>query len=268
MKYLGTTFDLHGGGSDLIFPHHENEIAQSEGCSGCHPFVHYWVHNGFITVNEEKMSKSLGNFFTVLDILKQFEPEVVRFFILNTHYRSPLDFSDERLKEAKRNLERLTTAKANLMELNKIISVGPTKESLEKREVVAKLREDFMEAMRDDFNTALAISYIFALAKEINIYQQAVSIGATKPDGKLVDQMNKVFAELTGIIGILEDKGAAAPATAEEVDETKAIEAKIAERQEARKNKDYAKADAIRKELADKGIILEDTPQGIRWKKQ
>ena len=267
-KYLGKTFDFHGGGSDLIFPHHENEIAQSEGCSGCHPFVHYWVHNGFITVNEEKMSKSLGNFFTVLDILKQFEPEVVRFFILNTHYRSPLDFSDERLKEAKRNLERLTTAKANLMELNKIISVGPTKESLEKREVVAKLREDFMEAMRDDFNTALAISYIFALAKEINIYQQAVSIGATKPDGKLVDQMNKVFAELTGIIGILEDKGAAAPATAEEVDETKAIEAKIAERQEARKNKDYAKADAIRKELADKGIILEDTPQGIRWKKQ
>jgi len=268
MKYLGKTFDFHGGGSDLIFPHHENEIAQSEGCSGCHPFVHYWVHNGFITVNEEKMSKSLGNFFTVLDILKQFEPEVVRFFILNTHYRSPLDFSDDRLKEAKKNLERLTTAKANLSELSKIISVGPTKESLEKRAAVAKIREDFMDAMRDDFNTALAISYIFALAKEINIYQQAVAAGTTKPDGKLVDQMNKVFTELTGIIGILEDKGAAAPATAEEVDETKAIEAKIAERQEARKNKDYAKADAIRKELADKGIILEDTPQGIRWKKQ
>ena len=268
MKYLGKTFDFHGGGSDLIFPHHENEIAQSEGCSGCHPFVHYWVHNGFITVNEEKMSKSLGNFFTVLDILKQFEPEVVRFFILNTHYRSPLDFSDDRLTEAKKNLERLTTAKANLSELSKIISVGPTKESLEKRAAVAKIREDFMDAMRDDFNTALAISYIFALAKEINIYQQAVAAGTTKPDGKLVDQMNKVFTELTGIIGILEDKGAAAPATAEEVDETKAIEAKIAERQEARKNKDYAKADAIRKELADKGIILEDTPQGIRWKKQ
>jgi len=268
MKYLGKTFDFHGGGSDLIFPHHENEIAQSEGCSGCHPFVHYWVHNGFITVNEEKMSKSLGNFFTVLDILKQFEPEVVRFFILNTHYRSPLDFSDDRLKEAKKNLERLTTAKANLSELSKIISVGPTKESLEKRAAVAKIREDFMDAMRDDFNTALAISYIFALAKEINIYQQAVAAGTTKPDGKLVDQMNKVFTELTGIIGILEDKGVGAPVTAEEVDETKAIEAKIAERQEARKNKDYAKADAIRKELADKGIILEDTPQGIRWKKQ
>src|SRR5574344_1144292 len=98
MKYLGKSFDFHGGGSDLIFPHHENEIAQSEGCTGCHPFVHYWLHNGFITVDEEKMSKSLGNFFTVLDILKQFEPEVVRFFILNTHYRSPLDFSDDRLK--------------------------------------------------------------------------------------------------------------------------------------------------------------------------
>lgn len=268
MKYLGKTFDFHGGGSDLIFPHHENEIAQSEGCTGCHPFVHYWVHNGFITVNEEKMSKSLGNFFTVLDILKEFEPEVVRFFILNTHYRSPLDFSDERLAEAKRSLERLATAKENLQALSKVISVGPTEETLAKRNEVKQLVADFMEAMSDDFNTALAISYIFALAKEINIYHQAVTTGATKPDGKLVDMMVKAFKEMTEVIGILEDGGEKAPATAKEADEAAAIEAKIAERQEARKNKDYAKADAIRKELAEQGIILEDTPQGVRWKKQ
>lgn len=268
MKYLGKSFDFHGGGSDLIFPHHENEIAQSEGCTGCHPFVHYWLHNGFITVNEEKMSKSLGNFFTVLDILKEFEPEVVRFFILNTHYRSPLDFSDERLKEAKRSLERLATAKENLNALAKVISVGPTEATLEKRQEIKKMVADFMDAMRDDFNTSLAISYIFALAKEINIYFQAVTSGTTKPDGKLVDIMFKSFKEMTEIIGILEDKGTAAAPTAEEADESAEIEAKIAERNEAKKVKDYAKADAIRKELADKGIILEDTPNGVKWKKQ
>lgn len=127
MKYLGESFDFHGGGSDLIFPHHENEIAQSEGCTGVHPFVRYWLHNGFITVNEEKMSKSLGNFFTVADILEHFEPETLRFFILSTHYRSPLDFSDERLKEAQRSLARLKTAQDNLKELAQLISGGRRK---------------------------------------------------------------------------------------------------------------------------------------------
>ena len=125
MKYLGESFDFHGGGSDLIFPHHENEIAQSEGCTGKHPFVKYWLHNGFITVNEEKMSKSLGNFFLVVDILEHFEPETLRFFILSTHYRSPLDFSDERLKEAERSLTRLATALENLRTLEQIPGVGP-----------------------------------------------------------------------------------------------------------------------------------------------
>jgi len=265
MKYLGDTFDFHGGGSDLIFPHHENEIAQSEGCTGCHPFVHYWVHNGFITVNEEKMSKSLGNFFTVKEILEHFSPEVLRFFILTTHYRSPLDFSDERLSEAERSLARLKTAKNNLAELASVISIGPDKESLATRAVLAKIREDFLEAMRDDFNTALAISYMFALAKEINVYHQTVIMGQKMPDGKLVDQMQKLFAEMSSIIGVLEK---------DEVVETKTasddiqIENLIAKRQEARQNKDYAEADALRKQLVEMGIILEDTPQGVRWRRQ
>ena len=169
MKYLGETFDFHGGGSDLIFPHHENEIAQSEGCTGIHPFVHYWLHNGFITVNEEKMSKSLGNFFMVIDILEHYDPETLRFFIVSTHYRSPLDFSDARLTEAQKSLARLRQAQETLGELSEMLSAGPTAESLALREKVKELREAFMEAMRDDFNTALAISHMFALAKEINI---------------------------------------------------------------------------------------------------
>lgn len=265
MKYLGETFDFHGGGSDLIFPHHENEIAQSEGCTGCHPFVHYWVHNGFITVNEEKMSKSLGNFFTVKEILEHFSPEVLRFFILSTHYRSPLDFSDERLSEAERSLARLKTAKTNLAELAKAISVGPDEKSLETRIVLAKIREDFLEAMRDDFNTALAISYMFALAKEINVYHQTVITGQKMPDGKLLDQMQKLFAEMSSIIGVLEkDEVVETKTTSDDVQ----IENLIAKRQEARQNKNYAEADAFREQLLGMGIILEDTPQGVRWRRQ
>ena len=266
-KYLGNSFDMHGGGSDLIFPHHENEIAQSEGATSVHPFVRYWVHNGFITINEEKMSKSLGNFFTVAEILEKYEPEVLRLFILNTHYRSPLDFSDARLEEAKRSLERLRTAQQNLLEIMKVITVGPDAESMALRQKVADLREAFLEAMRDDFNTSLAISYLFALAREINVYHQAIMNGSRKPDGKLMDQIIKTWKEMKSVIGILEDEPARSGEQGTEEDDS-AIEAKIAERQEARKKKDFARADAIRDELARQGIILEDTPQGVRWKRQ
>ena len=268
MKYLGETFDFHGGGSDLIFPHHENEIAQSEGCTGCHPFVHYWLHNGFITVNEEKMSKSLGNFFTVKDILAHFAPETLRFFIVSTHYRSPLDFSDERLKEADKGLARLRTAQENVVALSKIISVGPTAESLELRTKVEKLRADFLDAMMDDFNTALAISYMFALANEVNVYFAAVQTGATKPDGKLVDMMQKLFSEMCSIIGVLEHQVIEKAPDAEAEKQTQLVEEIIARRQEARKNKNYALADELRNKLSAMGIALEDTPQGVRWKKQ
>ena len=266
IKYLGETFDFHGGGSDLIFPHHENEIAQSEGCTGKHPFVKYWLHNGFITVNEEKMSKSLGNFFLVIDILKHFEPETLRFFILSTHYRSPLDFSDERLKEAERSLARLATAQENLCSLAQIPGAGPTEQSLALYTKIEGFRNEFLDAMRDDFNTALAISYMFALGKEINTYYQSVVSGETKPDGRLVNIMNKIFSEMCGIIGVLEKS--ALQASADAGLENALMEILIGIRQEARQNKNYAQADALRDKLAGAGIILEDTPQGVRWKRQ
>ena len=266
MKYLGETFDFHGGGSDLIFPHHENEIAQAEGCTGKHPFVRYWLHNGFITVNEEKMSKSLGNFFLVIDILEHFEPETLRFFILSTHYRSPLDFSDERLKEAERSLARLATAKENLCSLAQIPGAGPTEQSLALYTKIEGFRNEFLDAMRDDFNTALAISYMFALGKEINTYYQSVVSGESKPDGRLVNIMKKIFTEMCGVIGVLEKS--ALQASADAGLENALMEILIGIRQEARQNKNYAQADALRDKLAGAGIILEDTPQGVRWKRQ
>lgn len=266
MKYLGESFDFHGGGSDLIFPHHENEIAQSEGCTGRHPFVRYWLHNGFITVNEEKMSKSLGNFFLVIDILKHFEPETLRFFILSTHYRSPLDFSDERLHEAERSLSRLATAQENLQALALIPGMGPTEQSAELAERVAGIREEFLNAMRDDFNTALAISHMFALGREINTYYQSVVSGQERADGRLVNIIKKVFAEMCSIIGVLENT--CASASPSESLEGSLLDLIVSMRQEARQNKNYAQADSIRDKLGEIGIIIEDTPQGARWKKQ
>lgn len=266
MKYLGESFDFHGGGSDLIFPHHENEIAQSEGCTGKHPFVHYWLHNGFITVNEEKMSKSLGNFFMVIDILKHYDPETLRFFIVSTHYRSPLDFSDARLTEAQKSLARLRTAKENLIALQEMMSAGATDESMQLRAKALELRDAFMEAMRDDFNTALAISHMFALGKEINIYHKAVAEAGSKPDGKLLDILAHVFAEMCSIIGVLEET--AAPAAADDSKEAELVEMIIGMRQEARAAKNYALADNLRNQLTALGIVLEDTPQGVKWKKQ
>lgn len=266
MKYLGESFDFHGGGSDLIFPHHENEIAQSEGCTGKHPFVHYWLHNGFITVNEEKMSKSLGNFFMVIDILKHYDPETLRFFIVSTHYRSPLDFSDARLTEAQKSLARLRTAKENLIALQEMMSAGATDESMQLRAKALELRDAFMEAMRDDFNTALAISHMFALGKEINIYHKAVTEAGSKPDGKLLDILAHVFAEMCSIIGVLEET--AAPAAADDSKEAELVEMIIGMRQEARAAKNYALADNLRNQLTALGIVLEDTLQGVKWKKQ
>ena len=204
----------------------------------------------------------------VIDILEHYDPETLRFFIVSTHYRSPLDFSDARLTEAQKSLARLRQAQETLGELSEMLSAGPTAESLALREKVKELREAFMESMRDDFNTALAISHMFALAKEINIYHKAVVDAGIKPDGKLVAMFNDVFAETCSIIGVLEKTAAPAAEEAGDSKEAELVEMLIAMRQDARKNKNYALADELRNKLNEIGIVLQDTPQGVKWSKQ
>ena len=261
LKYLGRDFDIHGGGSDLIFPHHENEIAQSQAYLGdTNSFARYWVHNGFITINQEKMSKSLHNFFTVTDILKDYPGEVIRFFILGTHYRSPLDFSDAHLKDAQAGLARLGNTKSCAEELAKKNGESNTAEGL--LAMAEQIRGDFFLAMADDFNTALAISHIFELAKEINVYYNKVMNAGEEFDAANFAAVKVIFDELTEIIGILEQQ----PESVDE-DEAAEIEKLLEERLEARKNKDWARADAIRDGLKARGIIIEDSAGGSRWKR-
>ncbi|MCE5285297.1 MAG: cysteine--tRNA ligase [Pelosinus sp.] len=263
LKYLGNSFDFHGGGSDLIFPHHENEIAQSEATTGKAPFVKYWLHNGFITVNEEKMSKSLGNFFLVKDILAHYPGEVVRFFILATHYRSPLDFSDVRLSEAQRSMERLRTAFDNLNRLKALPFGTASEASKVLAAAAAQAKNDFYAAMDDDFNTALAISVMFGLAKEINIYNSAVTTKQIENDAKSLQIAEQVYLEMASIIGLFEQEEAKESADSEFVEQLMNIIIEL--RQEARKEKNWAIADAIRDKLNRVGVMLEDSPQGVRW---
>jgi cysteinyl-tRNA synthetase len=263
LRYLGESFDFHGGGSDLIFPHHENEIAQSEAATGHKPFVRYWLHNGFITLNTEKMSKSTGNFFLVKDILAKYQPQALRFFILSTHYRSPLDFSDSLMDDAQRALERLSTAKNHLTSLLALPGCGPSAAGEQLAASAARLKADFIAALDDDFNTALAISYLFSLGKEINIYAQKVAGGEETPDGKALSAAAAIFALMTGIIGILEEAPGGAKSEGK-TDEVMAVLIKL--RQRVRAAKDYQAADAIRNDLAAAGIVLEDTPQGVKWR--
>jgi len=260
LKYLGEKFDFHGGGSDLIFPHHENEIAQSQAALGDdHSFAQYWLHKGFITIHNEKMSKSKNNFFTGKDILNEYAGEVVRFFILETHYRSPLDFSDERLKEAETSLARLRNSEELVTELLKKEGEANTAASL--AEEAEKLQAAFDAAMDDDFNTALAISQMFALSKAINIYAKEVENGAGF-DRKNFSRAADVYHYMAGIIGIFERVEQGADDLAE-----KLMDIIIQLRQDARKEKNWAAADKIRDSLKDVGIVLEDTPRGVRWKR-
>ncbi|MEJ2525561.1 MAG: cysteine--tRNA ligase [Desulfuromonadales bacterium] len=263
---LGETFDIHGGGRDLIFPHHENEIAQSEGASG-KPFVKYWLHNGFVNVNQEKMSKSLGNFFTIRDILKKYDPEVVRFFILTAHYRSPIDFSDQNLKEARIGLTRFYEA----FQAGRMAIDGCPDSDLAAAEGDA-LENQFRAAMDDDFNTAQAIGHLFDGARAIN------RLVAEKKFRKKADKVASVRAllgklrELGEVLGLFASEPAAWLQQQnlkglQELGLTEtAVEAAIQERLAARRDKNFTRADQIRDELADQGVELLDSPTGTTWK--
>ena len=261
VKYLGEVFDFHGGGNDLIFPHHENEIAQAEPCiDGDEKFARYWLHNGFITIDNEKMSKSKNNFFTVKDILKEFSGEVIRFFILQTHYRSPLDFSDERLHEAQTALDRLRNANEVIAELSQREGTADTAAELAAQ--AEAFLHGFDAAMDDDFNTALAISQMFGLAKEINRYHQEVERGVVF-DAANFKKAADAYHAMAEIIGIFEQEEAAADDGLADA----LMELIIGIRQEARAAKNWAVADKIRDGLKEAGVVLEDTPTGVRWKR-
>jgi len=241
-RFLGKTIDIHSGGKDLIFPHHENEIAQSEAANGV-PFANFWLHNGYININNEKMSKSKGNFFTVRDIAQNYEYEVIRFFMLSAHYRSPINFSDELMQAAKTGLKRLYTCREAL-------------EGFGDGEVPAEViafKDKFIAAMDDDLNTADAIAAMFELTRFLN---------SMSPEDKKAcgGSCLKIFDELAGVLGILQNKE-------EDVLDAE-IEDLIAQRQQARRDKDFKKADEIRDLLKSKGIILEDTREGVKWKRE
>lgn len=249
-KYLGETIDIHAGGQDLMFPHHENEIAQTEAYTG-KQFANYWMHNGYININNEKMSKSKGNFFTVRDILSQYDAEVVRLFILSAHYRSPINFSEELIEAAGNALDRLYTAKENLeFILEQANQLEWSAEEAELFESFLKHKNKFIEAMDDDMNTADAIASIFELVRDVNSHIHSNS------SKKIIEKAHALLLELTDVLGLLKkSKGS--------IDED--IEQLIEERQAARKSKDFAKSDEIRDELKARGIVLEDTPQGVKW---
>ncbi|QOX65437.1 cysteine--tRNA ligase [Anoxybacterium hadale] len=249
-KYLGETIDIHAGGQDLTFPHHENEIAQTEAHTG-KPFANYWMHNGYITIDNEKMSKSKGNFFTVRDILKDYDGEIMRFFLLSGHYRSPINFSRELMEQAKNALARMQNAKNNLKHLAEKGEGRLTDREKTAYEELLKYREKFIDAMDDDLNTADAISVIFELIKDINTVSKD---GATK---EFAEKCLSLLDELTAVLGILRDKEESGG-----IDEE--IQKLVDERQAARKAKDFARSDEIRDILKAKGITLEDTPQGVR----
>ncbi|MBO4290119.1 MAG: cysteine--tRNA ligase [Lachnospiraceae bacterium] len=246
-KYLGETIDIHGGGEDLVFPHHENEIAQSEAATG-KPLAHYWMHNAFLNIDNRKMSKSLGNFFTVRDISEKYDLQVLRFFMLSAHYRSPLNFSDELMNAAKNGLDRIMTCLGSLRDFAERAESGAAYDG-----AAETFREKFEAAMDDDFNTADAISAVFELVKFANT---AMAEGMSKEQAQGVLDL---LVQLCNILGINTE-----PKT-ELLDEE--VEALIEERRQARKAKDFAKADAIRAKLLEMGIILEDTREGVKWKR-
>lgn len=265
IHYLGNKFDFHGGGSDLIFPHHENEIAQTEGTTGT-KFVNYWLHNGFITINSEKMSKSLNNFFLVKDALESYSCDALRYFLLSVHYRNPLDYSTERLDEAEKNMERLKEVVHRIRELAILSGNMETEESRALAKASDEALREFHEAMNDDFNTGLATGALFDLARSINTYSAIIDTGVTV-DAAAVNKAYEALKIITDVLGILEkewnDDNAASDG-----DYQALMDVILSVRQEARKNKFYQVSDSIRDKLGVIGIIIEDTPTGVRWKKR
>ena len=244
-RYLGKTIDIHCGGQDLIFPHHENEIAQSEAANG-QEFARYWMHNGFINVDNRKMSKSLGNFFTVRDVAEKYGYEPIRYLMISSHYRSPINYSIDIIEQGKSALERLYNCRDRID-----FALSHAEEGGEAPAFIEQHKNEFISAMEDDLNTADALAAVFTLAKDINM---AIDNCAKKES---LTAMAEAFDELTGVLGFLYNR------KKENLDAE--IEELIAKRTEARKNKNFAEADAIRDKLKEMGIILEDTPQGVKW---
>lgn len=252
-KYLGEEIDIHAGGEDLIFPHHENEIAQSEACNG-KQFARYWMHNGFLNIDNKKMSKSAGNFFTVRDITAQYDPMVLRFFMLSAHYRNPINFSRELMEAAKNGLERIVNAVSNLKFLIENASdVKMTEEEQAQLDKTVEYVHAFENAMEDDFNTADAIASVFDLVKYANTVATAAN------SAEFLESILGTINVLTDVLGIIIDKK-------EEILDNE-IEDLIAQRTQARKEKNFARADEIRELLSAKGIVLEDTREGVKWKR-
>ena len=252
-KYLGEQIDIHGGGEDLIFPHHDNEIAQSEACS-CKEFSHYWMHNAFLNIDNRKMSKSLGNFFTVREIGEKYDLQVLRLFMLSAHYRSPLNFSAELMEASRNSLERIQNAVGNLNHL--LANASAEELTEEEKELVSQLssyEEKFDAAMDDDLNTADALAAIFELVRFANTHAGEESSKA------FLSALKEKIVSLSDVLGLIAEKK-------EEMLDAD-IEALIEERQAARKARNFARADEIRNELLSKGIVLEDTREGVKWKR-
>ena len=276
-KYLGSTFDIHGGGKDLIFPHHENEIAQSEAAFG-KIFARYWVHNGFVNINQEKMSKSLGNFFTIREVYERYQPEVLRLFLVASHYRSPVDFSPESMAEAERGLERFYNTIEQVSELvGELPSLGqlPTSEDPEfnsLRDKIDSVSARFQDDMDDDFNTAAALGQLFDLCRALNRFQDSRPRKPTPEEKKLLAQGVHRLLECANVLGLLQRSPAEFFREQRRMSLSilgigqEEVEGLIAARAQARKEKDWVRADEIRDKLAEMSIILEDKPEGTRWR--
>lgn len=253
-RYLGETIDIHCGGQDLIFPHHENEIAQSECCNGV-PFANYWMHNGYINVDNVKMSKSLGNFFTVRDVAEKYGYEPIRYLMISSQYRSPINYSVDIIEQCKASLQRLYTCRDNLdfAIANGVDALSQNSDEI--KNLLSSRREQFISAMDDDLNTADAISAVFELVRDIN-----TNVIGENSSKELAEFASEIFDELTGVLGLVYNR------KTDTIDSE--IEALIEARQTARKEKNWAEADRIRDELKAQGIILEDTPQGVKWHRE